>query len=76
MPRAAIDAAITQALADAQAQGISGKATTPYLLGRVNELTGGHSLAANIALVLNNARVATAIAVAWAAAVVGDQPKV
>jgi pseudouridine-5'-phosphate glycosidase len=44
-------------------QGITGKAVTPFLLARVNELTGGNSLAANIALILNNARLAAAIAV-------------
>jgi len=64
MPRAEIDAAIEQALSDARAQGISGKQTTPFLLDRVNALTGGDSLAANIELVLNNARLAAAIAVA------------
>jgi pseudouridylate synthase len=67
MPRAVIDAAIAQALSDAQAQGISGKQTTPFLLERVNALTGGNSLAANIELVLNNARLASAVAVALAA---------
>ena len=67
MPRALIDAAITQALAEAAQQGITGKATTPFLLARVNDLTGGLSLAANIQLVLHNARLAAAIAVAWAA---------
>ncbi len=67
MPRDVIDAAIAQALADARLQGISGKQTTPFLLERVNALTGGDSLAANIELVLNNARLASAIAVAMAA---------
>ena len=66
MSRAVIDAAIAQALSDAHAQGISGKQTTPFLLERVNALTGGHSLAANIELVLNNARLASAVAVALA----------
>ena len=66
MPRTVIDAAIEQALSDAQAQGISGKQTTPFLLERVNALTGGNSLAANIELVLNNARLASAVAVALA----------
>ena len=55
MPRERIDAAIDQALAEAAAQGIQGKASTPFLLARVADLTGGDSLAANIALVLNNA---------------------
>ncbi len=66
LPRERIDAAIEQALAEAQAQHIAGKAATPFLLQRVNELTGGVSLAANIQLVLNNARLAAAIAVAYA----------
>ncbi|MBA4710759.1 pseudouridine-5'-phosphate glycosidase [Aquitalea aquatica] len=59
---ASIDAAIEQALAEASAQGIGGKESTPFLLARVCELTGGNSLAANIQLVLNNARLAAAIA--------------
>lgn len=67
LPRAAVDGAIAQALAEATAQGITGKATTPFLLQRVNELTGGQSLAANIALVRHNARTAAQIAVAFAA---------
>jgi pseudouridine-5'-phosphate glycosidase len=67
MPRARIDAAIAQALAEAAAQGIRGKASTPFLLARVAALTGGDSLQANIALVLNNAALAARVAVAWAA---------
>ena len=63
MPRARIDAAISQALQEAQQQGISGKQSTPFLLARVTALTGGDSLATNIQLVLNNARLAAAIAV-------------
>ncbi len=62
MPRATIDDAVEQALGEALAQGIAGKESTPFLLARVCELTGGDSLAANIQLVLNNARLATAIA--------------
>jgi pseudouridine-5'-phosphate glycosidase len=50
------------ALAEAAAQGISAKAVTPFLLQRIFELTEGRSLQANIALVLNNARLAAAIA--------------
>jgi pseudouridylate synthase len=61
MPRAAIDAAIEQALAEAQAQNIGGKESTPFLLARVCDITGGDSLAANIQLVLNNARLASAV---------------
>jgi pseudouridine-5'-phosphate glycosidase len=65
MPRAAIDLAIEQALQEATQQGITGKESTPFLLARVCELTGGDSLASNIQLVLNNARLAAAIAVAY-----------
>lgn len=66
MPRDRIDQAITQALAEAQAQGVQGKASTPFLLARVAALTGGDSLASNIALVLNNARLAARVAAAYA----------
>lgn len=62
MPREVIDAAIAQALTEAQAQRIGGKESTPFLLARVCELTGGDSLTSNIELVLNNARLASAIA--------------
>ena len=62
MDPARINAAIDQAVADAQRLGIHGKETTPYLLARVKDLTGGDSLAANIQLVLNNARLAAHIA--------------
>ena len=67
MPRERIDAAIDQALAEAAAQGIQGKASTPFLLARVADLTGGDSLAANIALVLNNAALAAQVALAYVA---------
>ncbi len=53
---------IAQATSEAVAQGISGKQVTPFLLQRIFELTEGRSLDANIALVLNNARLAAAIA--------------
>ena len=59
-----IDKAIDQALAESHEQGIHGKETTPFLLARVAELTGGDSLESNIQLVLNNARVAAKTAVA------------
>jgi pseudouridine-5'-phosphate glycosidase len=62
MPEKVIEGAIEQALAQAAQLGIGGKETTPFLLARVNELTGGESLAANVELVLNNARLAAAIA--------------
>ena len=66
MPRQRIDAAIDQALAEAEAQGVRGKASTPFLLARVAALTGGDSLQANIALVLNNAALAAQVAAALA----------
>ena len=53
---------IAQAQAEADAAGISGKSVTPFLLQRIFELTDGKSLEANIALVLNNARLGAAIA--------------
>jgi len=53
---------IAQATAEAKAQGVAGKAVTPFLLQRIYELTEGRSLTANIALVLNNARLAAEIA--------------
>ncbi len=64
MPRAEIDAITAQALAEAQQQGISGKAVTPYLLARIKALTEGRSLATNIALVKHNARAGAALALA------------
>ena len=59
MDKEVIDAAIDQAIAESKAQGIHGKETTPFLLARVVELTGGDSLESNIQLVLNNAVVAS-----------------
>ena len=59
MDKEVIDAAIDQAVAESKAQGIHGKETTPFLLARVVELTGGDSLESNIQLVLNNAVVAS-----------------
>jgi len=53
---------IATAQADAERQGVSGKAVTPFLLSRIVEITGGRSLATNIALVKNNARLAARIA--------------
>lgn len=64
LPSAEADAAIEQAIRDADAAGISGSDATPYLLARVVELTSGRSLAANESLLINNARVAAQIAVA------------
>lgn len=64
---AVMEARIAQAIADAARAGVSRKALTPYLLQRLFELTDGRSLAANIALVRNNAALAAGIAVALAA---------
>ena len=58
MPKEIIDKAIDQAIAECNAKGIHGKETTPFLLARVAELTGGNSLASNIRLVFNNAALA------------------
>ena len=67
MDKAVIDSAIEQALAEAKTAGIHGKETTPFLLAKVVELTGGDSLDSNIQLVLNNARLAakTAAELCW-----------
>ncbi|MGM9481687.1 pseudouridine-5'-phosphate glycosidase [Roseateles sp. NT4] len=62
MPREEIDAITAQALAEADAQGIAGKAITPFLLARIKALTGGRSLATNIALVKHNAVVGARLA--------------
>lgn len=62
MDKQVIDAHIARALSDAAAQGIRGKDTTPFLLARIKELTGGDSLASNIQLVYNNVRLASHIA--------------
>ena len=64
LPTGQAEDAIATALAEAEAQGITGKAVTPFLLARVSELTGEASLRANVALLLNNARVAVGIAAA------------
>ncbi|MCW2765824.1 MAG: Indigoidine synthase family protein [Nocardioides sp.] len=67
IPAEEIGGIIEQALADMDALGIHGKDATPYLLGRIVEITGGTSLTANIALVRNNARLGAAIAREYAA---------
>ena len=67
MAREDIDAVIERALSDSRELGITGKDITPYLLGRLVELSDGRSLRTNLALVRHNARVGTAIAVAYAA---------
>ena len=66
MPLETINAAIDQAIAESVEKGIHGKQTTPFLLARVAELTGGNSLASNIQLVFNNARLAAKTAAAYA----------
>ena len=62
-----INKAIDEAIADSVKEGIHGKATTPYLLAKVKDLTGGDSLASNIQLVYNNARLAARTACAYCA---------
>jgi pseudouridine-5'-phosphate glycosidase len=66
IPAAEIAPAIEAAVAKAEASGIHGKELTPFLLAEIAGVTGGRSLAANIALVKNNARVATRVATAYA----------
>ena len=63
MPLETITAAIDQAIAESVEQGVKGKETTPFLLARVAELTGGNSLESNIQLVYNNAKLAAQTAV-------------
>ena len=65
MPPETINAAIDQAIGECSEKGIHGKETTPFLLARVAELTGGNSLASNIRLVYNNAKVAALTAAAY-----------
>ena len=60
---AAIEARIAEAVAEAKARGIVKKEVTPFLLGRIVELTEGRSLEANMALVKNNATLAAQVAV-------------
>lgn len=63
IPAKQMNTYIEQALQAADAQNISGKDVTPFLLGKIFELTDGKSLATNIALVRNNAKIATEIAI-------------
>jgi pseudouridine-5'-phosphate glycosidase len=67
IPQEAINPIIAQALSEAEAQHITAKAVTPFLLKRIFELTEGRSLVTNIALVRNNARLAAEIACAMGA---------
>lgn len=62
-----INKAIDEAVAEANALGIHGKETTPFLLAKIKDLTGGDSLASNIQLVYNNARLASRTAAALSA---------
>lgn len=64
IPRFEIDPIIERTLAEAEAQGLRSAAVTPFLLGRLGELTGERSIASNLALLENNARVAARVAVA------------
>ena len=67
IPQDEINPVIARALADAADQAVAAKAVTPFLLGRIFELTDGRSLQSNIALVLNNARLGARIAGAMVA---------
>ena len=58
-----INPAIDEAIAECNRLGIKGKETTPFLLAKVKELTGGDSLDSNIQLVFNNAKIAAQTAV-------------
>jgi pseudouridine-5'-phosphate glycosidase len=66
LPLEAVESAIQQALNEVQTHGLRGQGVTPFLLRRVSELTEGESLRANLALLLNNARLAAQIALALA----------
>ena len=67
IPQAEMAEHIERALRDAAAAGITGKTVTPFLLDAIFRSTGGRSLSTNIALVKNNARLATTIAIELAA---------
>ncbi len=67
IPASEMDGVIQRALQDMEAAGVHGKDATPFLLGRIVEITGGASLRANIALVNNNARLGAQVATAYAA---------
>jgi len=65
LPQEAVDGAIATAIEEAQNQNIRGQGVTPFLLTRVSELTKNASLKTNLSLLLNNARVAAKVAVAF-----------
>lgn len=66
VPREVVDLAIEQALAEASAEGVTGKQVTPFLVSQINVLTGGSSAVASVQLGLNNAKLAAEIALAYA----------
>jgi pseudouridine-5'-phosphate glycosidase len=67
LPPERVESAVSQALAEATASGVDGPRLTPWLLSRLAEMTGGESVSANRALLLNNATIAARIAVALSA---------
>lgn len=67
LPSEVVDLAIQQALDEALAKGVAGKAITPFLISRINKLTGGTSSQGSVQIGLNNARLAASIAVSYAA---------
>ena len=67
VPAEEIEEAVQKALGEIDERGISGQAVTPFLLARVSELTGGHSLESNLVLLRNNARLGGEIATAMSA---------
>jgi pseudouridine-5'-phosphate glycosidase len=73
VPAAEIEGCVQRGLADADRAGVTGKDVTPFLLRRVTELTGGRSLAANVALVRSNAALAADLALALRSAPLWNQ---
>ena len=65
IPQSEMDPIIKQASKEAQERKIHGQKLTPFLLQRISDLTKGHSMQSNLALLLNNARLAAQIAHAW-----------
>jgi len=65
IPKSEMEPLIEKASSEARAQGVHGKDVTPFLLNRINELTEGNSMRANLSLLLNNARLAAQLARAW-----------
>lgn len=72
IPQEEINPVIEQAVREAEEKGIHGKDSTPFLLDRVKQITGGRSLDTNIQLVYNNVRLASEIAKALAALSAGE----